>query len=369
MLSPVHLPYDTRIFHKEAKSLKKAGYGVVVIAQSYTDFDTYVDGIRVIAVKRPHSKLLHPFTIFKVFFKGWSCNCDVYHCHEPGSLFAGVLLKIFKKSKLIYDSHEYYPDLIASNSFFPTFVRPIVKKVCEMEERVLCKFSDVIITVDQLLATHYGNFVENVVILSNYPIITGRSDVKTKKHSNPIIACAGTLTEERGVFELIRSYEKVVDIRPDVCLLFMGEFIDSGFKEFIINYVNDKKLNGIRFTGHIPHTDVIEHLNKSTIGTALLQPIEIFKNAVPVKLFEYMMCNIPVVISNFKFNQKIVQDAQSGILVDPTNIQEISDALLWLLEHPEEAKQMGENGRRAVEETYNWENMEKRLFEVYEELS
>jgi len=90
---------------------------------------------------------------------------------------------------------------------------------------------------------------------------------------------------------------------------------------------------------------------------------------LPNKLFEYMACGIPVIASNFQEIRIIVNKSNCGILIDPTNTKEITDAILWLLEHPEEAEQMGENGRRAVEETYNWENMEKRLFEVYEELS
>ena len=47
---------------------------------------------------------------------------------------------------------------------------------------------------------------------------------------------------------------------------------------------------------------------------------------------------------------------------------EIADAITYLLGHPDEAKRMGENGRRAVEERYNWDKMEEKLLKLYEGL-
>ncbi|NQE46659.1 Trehalose synthase [ANME-1 cluster archaeon GoMg2] len=109
-------------------------------------------------------------------------------------------------------------------------------------------------------------------------------------------------------------------------------------------------------------------MNIAKVGTLFLQPIPRYINAVSIKVFEYMLCGLPVVASNFPELRKVVKEADCGILVDPTNVDEITDAILYLLEHPEEAKRMGENGRRAVEENYNWEQMEEKLLKLYEGL-
>jgi glycosyltransferase involved in cell wall biosynthesis len=53
------------------------------------------------------------------------------------------------------------------------------------------------------------------------------------------------------------------------------------------------------------------------------------------------------------------------VLVDPTDPDAIAEAIVYLMEHPEEARRMGENGRRAVLERYNWGEMEGRLLGVY----
>ena len=57
-----------------------------------------------------------------------------------------------------------------------------------------------------------------------------------------------------------------------------------------------------------------------------------------------------------------------GICVDPGNVEEITGAIRYLLDHPEEARRMGENGRRAVKEAFNWNVEEAKLLELYAEL-
>ena len=56
------------------------------------------------------------------------------------------------------------------------------------------------------------------------------------------------------------------------------------------------------------------------------------------------------------------------ITSDPLSPEQIAEAIQYLKEHPEEAKQMGENGRKAVVERYNWEPESKQLLELYEEV-
>jgi len=106
------------------------------------------------------------------------------------------------------------------------------------------------------------------------------------------------------------------------------------------------------------------------VGTAVMvspfEAIDIANNKL--KLFEYMSAGIPVVASNFPLWKEIVEGNNCGICVDPLKPKEIADAIRYLLEHSEEAKEMGENGRKAVEEKYNWETESKKLLQIYREL-
>jgi glycosyltransferase involved in cell wall biosynthesis len=81
-----------------------------------------------------------------------------------------------------------------------------------------------------------------------------------------------------------------------------------------------------------------------------------------------MAAGLPVVASNFPLWKEIVEGNRCGITVDPLDPKAIAQAIEYLLTHPEEARQMGENGRRAVEEKYNWESESKKLLGVYAKL-
>jgi glycosyltransferase involved in cell wall biosynthesis len=62
----------------------------------------------------------------------------------------------------------------------------------------------------------------------------------------------------------------------------------------------------------------------------------------------------------------IIKEADCGILVDPLNPMEISQAMQWILDHPGEAEAMGANGQRSVKEKYNWERESSNLLALYE---
>ena len=64
----------------------------------------------------------------------------------------------------------------------------------------------------------------------------------------------------------------------------------------------------------------------------------------------------------------IVEGIGCGLLVDPQNSQEIAGAIQWLLEHPNEAEEMGRRGREAVMYKYNWESQIPILLGLYEQL-
>ena len=76
-----------------------------------------------------------------------------------------------------------------------------------------------------------------------------------------------------------------------------------------------------------------------------------------------------MVISDFSEIGKVVRETGCGIPVDPTDPEAVVHAIVRLLSHPEEARRMGERGRKAVEEQYCWERMEERLARVYDSVA
>ena len=86
------------------------------------------------------------------------------------------------------------------------------------------------------------------------------------------------------------------------------------------------------------------------------------------KLFEYMEAGLPVICSNNKLWKEIINKYNCGIAVNPNNKEEIKDAIVALKDNPDKAKIMGENGRKAIENEYNWLTQEKKILLLYDNL-
>jgi glycosyltransferase involved in cell wall biosynthesis len=88
----------------------------------------------------------------------------------------------------------------------------------------------------------------------------------------------------------------------------------------------------------------------------------------PIKMYEYMAAGIPVISSDFPLWRQIVDGAGCGLCVDPLDPRKVSEAIRFLLTHPKEAEAMGQRGRNAILERYNWDREKGKLLSLYETL-
>jgi glycosyltransferase involved in cell wall biosynthesis len=86
-------------------------------------------------------------------------------------------------------------------------------------------------------------------------------------------------------------------------------------------------------------------------------------------MFEYMASGTPLIASDFPLWREIVLGNKCGFCVDPMDPIAIAKAIDFMIQHPQQARQMGENGRRAVLERYTWAREETRLLALYKAIS
>jgi glycosyltransferase involved in cell wall biosynthesis len=363
ILTSVHKVFDVRIFHKEAKALAMAAYDVTLIAQHTKD--KKVDGIHIIAVSEAINRVDRIIRVcFQILKLALKQRADIYHFHDPELLPVGVLLKVSGK-KVIYDVHEDLPEQIMSKYYIPHWQRKPMAVLAGLIEKTVSNMFDYIITATDSIKEKFKSHT-NVVSIGNFPIIDldkgyNRNIDREKKNSS--IIYVGGLTEDRGIGQVVSALEYLPN---SVELILLGEFSPKTYEDEVRRLKGFEK---VRYLGLVDFKEVNKYLSGADTGIVCLQPINRYKISFPTKLFEYMEAGLPVVASNFALWRDIIDTSNCGICVDPTNPEEISEAIKNLLENPEKARQMGENGRRAVFESYNWGNESRKLLGVYRDLS
>ena len=359
ILTSVHPPFDVRIFHKEAKSLVKAGYDVTLIAQH--DKHEEIDGVKIINLQKPRNRIARMTkTVWSAYRKAVQLDADIYHFHDPELIPVGLLLKKRGKS-VIYDVHEDYFESIKLKEWLPSFVRYFIADVFKRFEIRASRKFNVVITATEMIGKRFSREKCNAVWISNYPkeeeLIPPDGDrgVTTAK-----VCFVGGISVVRAIREMtLAAYH------ANVPLILAGRFdLKSLYREMKAK----QEWSIVEERGFVDRAGISKIFAQSIAGLIVYHSHPTAPYSQPNKLFEYMAAGLPVIASNYPLWKEIIVDNNCGICVDPLNIQEIADAINYIRSHPMEAQEMGFNGRKAVLNKYNWTNEEKKLFQVYKDI-
>lgn len=361
ILTSVHQPFDTRIYYREAKTLAEAGYKVTIIAVD-APTQQVADGISLIGIKRPSRRIgraLNWLTFIKLAHRA---KADIYHFHDPDLLIAGLWLKLFTGKPVIYDNHDPYIEAILQREWLPLWTRPIVSKLFGFVEKVIAAKLLVIVANDRQCQRF-----PKATLLRNYPDLRAFKSKLGASSKKPRVIYAGSLSEARGMFDLIEIAEALKQANTVITVL--GPFPNQKLEDQVRKMVVHKQLQPIiRFEGRVPYEQVVSGLENASVGLIPFQDVPDHAIIIPTKLFEYAACGLPVVASDLPPIRQYMTEMECGLLVEPGNPKAFAEAVTYLLNHPQEACQLGQNGQQAVFERYNWVIEARQLLELYESL-
>jgi len=367
LVSTLHRAFDVRIHHKEAKTLAENGYDITLVVPHETNIS--VDGIQILGLPWPKKGLIRRFigVDARAFSLAKKQRAQVYHLHDPELLPWGVLLRALTRAKVVYDVHEDYAKVIAGR-YRGRLRRNLVEWCFHLLEWSTAWTLSAVVAATDDIARHFPRrrtvVVRNYPPLELFPLPKHEEDEKSSSKGPYRLIVTGGLTRIRGIRELVQA-AALVGNEYDIRVKLLGRFESKAFEEEIRVLPGFER---VEYHEWVPYEEVPRHLVETQIGVVLFHPLPNHINAMPNKLFEYMAAELPVIASNFPLWREIVEGNECGITVDPLDPSAIADAIQHLLNHPELRRRMGENGRQAFLERYNWNTEAKTLLELYKRL-
>lgn len=363
-LTTVHHPYDPRIYHKECLSLHQAGYQVTLIAPEDGTATFKDKPINMVPTKKYGNRLARMvFGTWKTYRKAKGLNAAVYHVHDPELLPVAWLLKK-KNNVVIYDIHEDYVTSIMQKDYMKKPVKKIIASTYKLAESFFSRKLALC-----LAEKYYKEMYPNGTCILNYPTM----NEKLMNHQRDSGALERKLLYTGNV-SLVRGahiHAKIPLSDKDVSVHFVGKCpgeLANTMYEIAGKEKNSLKIIGIDRFIEKEEIEAMYLKHNWLAGIAIFPPTKHYMKKELTKFFEYMSAGLPIICSNFPLWKNFVETYGCGIAVDPYNETAIKEAIAYLKANPDKAKQMGENGKKAVIEELNWQTEEKKLINWYETL-
>jgi glycosyltransferase involved in cell wall biosynthesis len=363
-LSPI--VNDPRVF-KIVKSLKKR-YSILALGWNRENVhsnivDNYLTDLKLCKLGAPLGKsLIHSpkMLISYVYFWVWlfieliKARPDIVHSCDLDTAVPCYLYKLFFKKKLVFDIFDRY-----AMAFVPS-KNKLYYSVVNFLEEFLSKRSDVLINVSNEALNTFRKKPKCCVTIMNCPEDYGIHKDRSKDDIILTVVYTGAILRKlHGLLNVVAAIKDVANVE----LVLAGWYLNSD-KEFLDEIL---QFPNVKYRGLLQPKDAWALEASADVMIALYDPELLWYNIMlPNKLFEAMMCGIPLVTN---IAPDIVDEVGFGIIVQYHNVRQIKEAILTLRDSASLRKRLGLNGRKAFIEKYNWLKMEDKLFKVYENLS
>lgn len=321
-----------------------------------------IDGINVKRLsylgKIANTNITHqlPFTLSKEDF-------DIVHTHLPTPWSAdwSNMVSKFKKKPLIV---TYHNDIIGNGAanFIARFYNSTALK------SLLNGADKIIVTQPNYLQSspYIRKYEDKIEILPNGVDVDKFKPLNINRQENTIffLSILDEFHGYKGLDYLLNALKLVKMEIPNVKLIIGGE---GTLLSYYIKITNDLGLkDNVEFHGFIPDEKIVEYYNKCSVF--VLPSISSKQEGFGIVVLEALACETPVIGTEIIGVATDVKKNNSGIIIPPKNIDELTNAIIKLLSNKAKSKKMGVNGRKLVEDEYTWAKIAKMIQPIYEEL-
>lgn len=374
VLTTRHTAQDDRIYFKQARSLASHFQVTIVAPDDHLDFD-WPPNIEYVSIPRRNGLTGRLFSLVDATRAIRRLEPEYCHFHDFDIILAVPFLKHLTGTRLIYDAHEAYPQQALMSRKIPPGLRRIAAVVVGLAEKTVARMCAHVITADQPTTRSFSSRGISATTVFNYPPLSlfdktsGKSNQTGKiARGETRIIYQGTVSVDRGLFHMIRALKLIAQKRPKTVLRIVG-LSNQDLRDKASELADDLGVaSSLEIFGWTPHEAIVDSMRDCAVGLAPLQPEEKYKRNIPIKIFEYMACGLPVIAADLPSIAPYISESGAGVLYDSTRADELARCVIELLDDPERRKRMGEAGLKAVREKWNWGVMESVLLDVYASL-
>jgi glycosyltransferase involved in cell wall biosynthesis len=361
MLSAAHPADDVRIVGKEGAALAAAGHRVVHLAPGDPPA-TRLHGVELLSHGPKRGWLGRMLGIPLLAWRAVKLQPTVIHAHEPDAWIAARIAAWRCKARVVLDVHEHYPSRLDGKLHW--LLRPLARAAISGAMRLIAHRADAVIVAKDGLDRAFGG-PERCTKVRNYGADPG---VAPRRHQEgPLrLLLLGALGADRGAFTMLRAMEK---LRDRSRLVVIGRFTDGSEAAFDVMAGALGVADRIERHGWLPYREALDQAACCDIALVLFQPgVENHRLALPHKLFDAMLCGLPVIVPNFSEEVAgIVASAGCGVAIDTSDTSAIADSVRRLSD-PALRERMGAVGRAAALSRFAWSGEAERLVSLYRRL-
>lgn len=181
------------------------------------------------------------------------------------------------------------------------------------------------------------------------------------------ILSIGRLVEKKGHHILMQAFQKIRDKFPNATLTIIGR---GELEEYLISLANQLNLgDSFRLLNHLPKDQVREQMTNADIFCAAsLEAADGDVEGIPNTLKEAMAIGVPVISTNHAGIPELITNNKEGVLVQENNVDELADALEFMLTNREIWETYTVAARQKVEQNFNLAQQLQQQAEFYDEL-
>lgn len=357
---------DARVFLRQCKSLHRHGFDVSILTND-GEPDEVLDGIPVFDCDKrwPRWKTLL-FATRQFLDKALQIDADIYQLHSPELIPLGLALRKAGK-KIVYDAHEDMPRHILEKEWLPGFSRTPISAVFQRYLlRALRRYDDIVSPHSHVVA-NFQALLGKGVLVANFPLVADDWNFSREEYLNRrnILCYSGTVYAYSNQEEIVEAIGGFADLEYRI-----AGYIDEEHGKRLRAMPNGNK---VAFLGRLSRPDLHQFYRDALIGIVIydykLNLGDRLGSYGTNKVFEYMEAGLPFICTDYVLWKDIAERHDCAVCVAPGKPDEIVDAIRYLLEDRERAYRMGQNGRKAVLEEFNWASEEKKYVAVFRNLS